>query len=162
MSEQPRILVDSNVWVANYLGTSPHYKESYEFLRLACEQGATLLYGVTKLEDVFSQLEVGLAQAMRADGADDSRAMSGARSFAWGCIDNIRELGTAVGADEADLWLACKYRTVTVGLADGMVLAAAKRARANYLVTWNEHLLSSGLVSAATPAQMMPILRLDD
>lgn len=161
MSEQTRILVDTDVWVGNYLGTSPHYEESYAFLKLACERGATLLYGATKLEDAFSELEAGFVRAMWDGGAEEARAKSVARSFAWGCVDNIRELGTAVGADEADLWLACKYRTVTGNLADGMVLASAKRAKADYLVTWNEQLLSSGLVSAATPPQMMTILELD-
>ena len=59
------------------------------------------------------------------------------RAFAWGCIESIRELGTAVGVDTADLWLASKYRSIGSDFEDNVLLAAAKRSNADFIVTWD-------------------------
>lgn len=162
MADHPRILVDSCVWVDNYLGDNEHFEESYAFIRAAREHGAELLYGASKLEVMFSTLEHEFGRTLRERGlAQAGDANKTALAFAWGCIDNIRVLGTAVGVDEADLWMACKYRSVSPSLADNTLLAAAERAKVDYLVTWDERLLTMGMVRAATPNQMVTILSME-
>lgn len=154
-----RLLVDSNVWVDSYLGDHAHFDESFRFLKEARGQGAELLYGASKLEGMFCVLTAEFERGMReGDGDLAANATQIAQAFAWGCIDNIRELGTAVGMDESDLWLACKYRAVGRDLQGNVLLAAAQRADADYVVTWDEELLASPVVRAATPTQMIALL----
>lgn len=161
MDKQMRILVDSCVLVDNYLGSHPKHGESYEFLSRAYTAGATLLYGASKLETVFYVLVAEAKRMVRTEkGVVSETDAAAARAFAWGCIENIRNFATAVGVDEADLWLASKYRSVGPDFEDNVLLAAAQRANADYLVTWDATLLRTPTVRTATPAEMLALMEL--
>lgn len=58
------------------------------------------------------------------------------------------EIATAVGADSSDVWLVRKYQRIHADFEDCMVLAAAQRAKADYLVTSDEALLRHAPVAA--------------
>lgn len=60
--------------------------------------------------------------------------------------------------DEADLWLACRYRTLTWDLEDNVVLAAAQRAEADYLVTSDRALIQRATVAVLAPGDMTAVL----
>jgi predicted nucleic acid-binding protein len=92
-------------------------------------------------------------------GVRDADAAS-ARAFAWGCLQNMRDFATAVGVDEADLWLASKYRSVSSDFEDNVLIAAAQRANADYLVTWDAALLRTPIVRTATPLEMLALIDL--
>lgn len=161
MNDSVRLLVDSNVWIDSYLGDHLHFDESYRFLKTARARGSQLLYGASKLEGMFYVLASEFERGMRdGDGQMPHNASSIAREFAWGCIENIRKLGTAVGLDEGDLWLACKYRTIGPDFEDDVMLAAAERAHADYIVTWDKELLSTATVRTGTPVQMLALMEL--
>ena len=53
-----------------------------------------------------------------------------------------------MGADSSDVWLARKYQRIHADFEDCMVLAAAQRAKADYLVTSDEALLRHAPVAA--------------
>lgn len=162
MPKPVRILVDSCVWIDSYLGDHARFEESYQFLKKARGAGAELLYGASKLEGMFYVLVAEFRRGMcDAGGNVPENATRVAQAFAWGCIENIRELATAVGLDEGDLWLACKYRSVGPDLGDNVLLAAAERAHADYVVTWDKDLLSTPVTRTATPTQMVAVLGAD-
>lgn len=69
------------------------------------------------------------------------------------------EITTAVGVDESDLWLACKYRNLTWDLEDSFVLAAPRRAEVDYLVTSDQALIQKASVAVLTPVDMTALLR---
>jgi len=62
-----------------------------------------------------------------------------------------------VGADEADVWLAAKYRALNEDLEDNLVLAAANRAKADYLITNDTQLIAKSPVPALTPRDWLAI-----
>jgi predicted nucleic acid-binding protein len=72
----------------------------------------------------------------------------------------MRDFATAVGVDEADLWLASKYRSVSSDFEDNVLIAAAQRANADYLVTWDAALLRTPIVRTATPLEMLALIDL--
>ncbi len=155
------VLVDSCVWVDSYLGDHPKHDESLAFLREAWDKDVTLLYGASKLESMFYVLAAEMKRIIRAEkGALSDADALAARAFAWGCVENIRELATSVGLNEGDLWLASKYRSVSPDLEDNVLLAAAKRVNADYLVTWDAALLRTPVVRTATPSEMREVLKL--
>ena len=161
MADGLSLLVDSCVWVDSYLGDHPRHDESLAFLSKARECGATLLYGASKLETMFYILSAEMKRIVKADKGDVSEADAhAARAFAWGCIENIRELGTAVGVDTADLWLASKYRSIGGDFEDNVLLAAAKRSNAGFIVTWDRVLCTTPVAKVATPADMLAVLDL--
>ena len=53
----------------------------------------------------------------------------------------MRELGTAVGCDMTDVWLACKQRPIHGDYEDDLILAAIQRVGSTTLVTNDEKLL---------------------
>lgn len=154
----PRILVDTNVWVDAFLGHRSGHKDAMAFLAEAQRASAQLVYPIGALQDVFAILIMELKRKTREVRDIDEACMSTIRRVAWGCVDTLREGSTAVGADESDAWLACKYRKLNWDLEDNMVLAAAKRAEVDYLVTSDRVLLAKANVAAMTPADTAALL----
>ena len=81
------------------------------------------------------------------------------QEIAWSCIDNLDEIATAVGVDQSDIWLARKYRTFNSDFEDNLILAAAKRASADFIVTSDQALLTKATVAALTPQDMLNFLQ---
>lgn len=161
MDRQTRLLVDSCVWIDSYLGDHPRHDESLAFLIQAYNQGSQLFFGASKLESIFYVLVAEAKRMVRSEkGRVDEADSAAARAFAWGCVESIRGLATAVGVDEADLWLASKYRSIGSDLEDNVLLASAQRCDADYLVTWDTQLLRMPTVRTATPAQMLSLFSL--
>lgn len=158
--QSPIAIVDTNVWLDNYLADRPHAKESRAFIIQARESGVQLTYPVHCLNDIYLLIQSHLKRATRKQGEmSDSDAIA-IRDIAWACIENMREFATAVGADESDAWKACKYRRLTNDLEDNFVLAAAERIPADFLVTNDQALLRKSTVNAYTPEDATLVLQM--
>ena len=140
-----RLLVCADVWVA-LLGTDKNKQQAENLVAQARACGAELLYPATALKDVFTALV-------------ESEGLSGDEAAAWQAVDRMRELGTAVGVDEADLMLACRYRGLTSDLSGNIAFAAAERAKADYMVTFDDQLLRRSTVAALAPQDMCAVLK---
>ena len=155
------LLIDTNVWLGNYLPSRRGHDECRTFLRVAREHDASLLYPAPILKDVFYLIGQEFKRQVQLEKGAVSEEDAGIiRRLAWGCIDNMRELATAVGVDESDIWLACKYRTLSGDLEDNVVIAAAQRAKADHLVTLDQALVRKAPVSALSPQDMTTLLEL--
>lgn len=159
-AEQLKILVDTNVWLDFFLGYRPGNAAAKGFVAAAKAVGAQLLYSSSCLQDVFALVAMSLKRAAREEGAVLERDAWAIRKAAWACVDAMRELAAAVGTDESDLWLACKYRTLAWDLEDNVVLAATQRAGADYLVTSDKALIEKANVAAMTPPTMIELLKM--
>lgn len=158
--ESPIALVDTNVWLDNYLADRPNAPQSRAFFVRARSAGVQLVYPVHCLNDVFLLIQSHLKRAAREQGALSESDVQAIHEIAWACIENMRELATAVGADESDAWKACKYRALTNDLEDNFVLAAAERVPVDYLVTNDQNLLRKSTVNAYTPEDITLVLQL--
>ena len=146
------VMVDASVWLGNYVATRAGHRSSRRFLQAACEHRVKLLYPASTLKDVFYLIEGEFKHQIRAErGACEEADSAIVRQLAWGCVDNMRELATAVGVDESDLWLACKFRSLSPDLGDAMVFAAMQRSRADYLVTLDARLARHAPFAALSP-----------
>jgi hypothetical protein len=81
-----------------------------------------------------------------------------AKTFAWDCAAQMRDIATPVPADVSDFYYAEKFRPLHADLEDDLILAGCSRARANYLVTTDKRLLRHADVSAKTPSEMLALL----
>lgn len=153
------LLLDTNVWVDNYCPDHANNTVVRAFLSRVYEQGHTLVYPAGSIKDVFYILGHEFRRiAAAASGTLDERSSLAVREAVWGCINNMCELATAVGVDEADVWLARKQRQLTDDLEGNLVLAAARRAKVDYLVTNDRALIQHSTVAALTPADMLAVL----
>lgn len=152
------VLVDTNVWVDSFLGFRAGHTAAMEFLDAATQKSAQLLYPVSSLQDVFAILIMEMKRKAMESGQVSEDVAWGIRESAWACIDSLCQNAVSVGAQESDVWLASKLRGVNWDLEDNMVLAAAKRCEADYLVTSDAHLIQKANVTAYTPADMAKLL----
>ena len=159
MGEAPIALVDTNVWLDNYLADRPYAEQSRAFIVQARNVGVQLAYPVHCLNDIFILIQAHLKRAAKKRGELSESDGVAIREIAWGCIENMREFAIAVGADESDAWKACKYRRLTNDLEDNFVLAAAERASASFLVTNDRRLLRKSTVNAYTPEDAVLALK---
>ena len=150
-ADRPIAIVDTNVWLDNYLGSRPHSRASREFIVSALECGVQLAYPVHAVKDVFYLLQLNLKRKARENGDLSEGDAAAITAAAWSCVQNMREMATAVGADESDVWQACKYRQLTGDLEDNLVIAAAQRAQADFLVTNDKKLIHKAPVPAFMP-----------
>ncbi len=157
-----RVLVDTCVWVDNYCADHAGGADAKRFLQMAVGQGAELLYAVHATKDVLYVLESEFKRAVRLElGALDEPTAQAAKRAALGCMRNMCDLATAVGADVSDVWLADKYLRIHGDFEDNLVLAACRRAKADYLVTNDRALIAHADVVAKTPREMLDLMRLE-
>ena len=156
--EHPIALVDTNIWLDNYLDQRPHSGESRRFIDLARRNGIQLAYAVHSLHDFFYIMQNELKRSEESDHTTAEAKALAARETAWACVESLRSIATAIGADESDAWRACKYRALTNDLEDNFVLAAAERVPVDFLVTNDERLIHKSTVNAYTPADAILML----
>jgi len=158
----PIILVDTNVWLDNYLGDRPGSADSRHFIDVARTLGAQLTYPVHCLNDFYYLIQANLKRNVHRQGGVSENVALAIRETAWACVEHLRTLATAIAADESDAWRACKYRSLTNDLEDNFVLAAAERASVDFIVTNDQQLLRKATVNAYTPedaALMLQVTR---
>ena len=120
-----------------------------------------LLYPVHIIPDVFYLAFIDVKRLLCGQGSDELVAKA-ARSTAWEYVNGMQEIATAVGADNSDVWLASKWESLHGDIEDNLVLAAAKRAQADYVVTSDRKLLSHAAlagVAAVSPEDMLAVLQ---
>ena len=157
--DQPIVLVDTNVWLDNYLGKRPHTVESRRFIDLAREQGVQLTYAIHSLHDFFYLMQGELKRMGQSTGSVSQSEALAAKEAAWACVKHLRTMATAIAADESDAWRACKYRYLTGDLEDNFVLAAAERVPVDFIVTNDCGLIGKSTVNAYTSADAVLMLQ---
>lgn len=155
------LLLDTCVWLDNYLGNRPGSAAARALVTSALERGITLLYAVAAVKDVHYIVAQTLKRERQARGEATTEANSLADDrVAWACIENMGEIATAIGADASDVWLAEKYRALHRDIEDNLVVAAAQRAKADILVTDDLDLIRHAPVCAMTPEDTLKLVEL--
>ena len=160
MSGQARVvLVDTNVWLDQYLPGRPHAKDSQAFVDRALELGIELAFPATCIKDVFYLAGSEYKRIVRAEAGAVSEADAQAiQRIAWGIADSLQEIATPVGVDLSDVWFASKLRKVDGDLEDNLVRAAAKRANVDLVVTWDKGMLAKAVVPTVTPTDALAVM----
>ena len=153
------LLLDTCVWLDNYLGTRPASKDAQALVLKALELDVQLLYAAASIKDVHYIVAQTLKRERRTAGMQTTEASSLAdNQTAWACVSNMRDIATAIGMDASDVWLAEKYRCLHSDVEDNLMLAAAQRAHADILVTDDSDLIRHAPVAAMTPADALKLL----
>lgn len=160
MIKPANILLDTNVWLDNYLGSRVGHGNARRLLSLAFELQIPLAYAVTSIKDVYYHIakEFKSAQRQENGGILSEREAVAAEVAAWSCILNMSEIATAVGADMADIKVAAHMRGIHRDFEDGLIIAAVKRLGSDCLVTNDEKLLRHCPVAALDVPDMIDVL----
>lgn len=154
-----RVLLDTNVWLDAFDGARSRSAEASSLIERCVSRGIDLLYAVESVKDVFYLVSASLKRQARAESGRLTEAQANAiASYARSCVDTMCEVATAVGADVSDVWLARKYQRLHPDLEDCLVMAAAKRAEADLLVTSDDALLRHAPIAALSVADTLVLL----
>ena len=159
MSQQLALLLDTNVWLDCYLPWRSGYAAAQRLIVNAFEQNQTLAYAVPSIKDVFYMSAAEYKRAERAStGVLSESAARAANATAWGCVNNMQEIATAIPLDHTDVWMASKQRALHGDFEDDLVIAAAMRGKVDYLVTNDDALLRHCPVAALSVSDMCTVL----
>lgn len=156
---KPILFVDTCVWLDLYLPGRSGSHAAQELVRYALDHDIPLVYASHSALDVYAKADICAKRLFREGGDLTDEQVRTARSFAWDCATQMRELATPVPADVSDFYYAEKCRPLHGDLEDDLVLAGCSRARANYLVTTDKRLLRHADVAAKTPAEMLALMQ---
>lgn len=160
-NQQLRILLDTNVWLDRYVPHRPGADVANALLSRCVEDDVIALYPLRSIGDVFWQVTKNNELWVKESKGQISEAYAHAiNAMAWDCVTNMQEIAMAVGAEYTDVWRATKYREIHSDFEDNMVLAAAERAKVDYLVTSDRQLIEKATVCALTPEDMLTVLRM--
>ena len=155
------VLIDTNVWLDVLFSWRANAADAIQLVQAVRKSGCELTYAVHQIKDLFYLSSVLVKQKVREDvGVLEQADALAAKSIAWGCVETVCKNATAIGADESDVWLARKYKTLHDDLEDNLILAAAQRANVRMLVTSDEVLLQKATVAAFTPKDAVSYLEL--
>lgn len=137
------LLLDTNVWLDYFIESRSGHHAAFQLIDAAFQREIALLFAVTSSKDIFYTANRAAKYWYREshDGELTDSAALAAQEIAWGCLNQLRELGTAVDCDLSDVWLACKHRPIHGDYEDDLILAAVQRVGSTMLVTNDEKLL---------------------
>ena len=156
---QLRIMLDANAWLDFFIEGRVGSATASRLVRSAASRNAELFYPSHVIEDLFLEIRRDAVEWVRSSTGEVTRDAARIRhDYAWDCMEDLHELATAVATDDADVLAALRYRSLSENLEDNLVLVAAQRAGADYLVTTDQVLLSKATIAALTPQDMLTVL----
>ena len=154
-----RLLLDTNVLLDMVVPNRAGHSAAVNLVSDALSAGFTLLYPARVLGDVFYIASSDAKRLLVRDGLQVTDEMAHVcNAYAWDAIDKICAIATAVGEDESDVWMACKLRAINKDLEDCFVMAAARRAEADYLVTSDKGLHKHASVATVSPTDLLQLI----
>ena len=155
----PCLLLDTNIWLEMYIPSRAQQAVCLELVNVAQQKDAALAYASHAALDVYQKVRKENKRWAREHGTLTESMAKAIKRLAWDCVNDMQRLAMAIPADSGDFYLACKHRDIHDDLEDDLVLAACKKAHANYLVTLDRDLLARSPVEAVTPGKMLELLR---
>ena len=158
-------LVDTNVWMDYYLQWRPRHADARVLVDGCVSKGFGLLVSVTTLSDLFFSMQSAVKAQYRKEQSGQDPDLTPAqalfaREYAWGCVENLVENHTVVGADLGDVWVGQRQRAVHPDFEDDLVIAAAYRAEPEFIITNDEKLLRHSPYAAMDVADAIKLLEL--
>ena len=146
------LLLDTNVWVDYHMPDRPGHRVALKLIDLAYVLEYPLLIASNSLKDFYYIFwRIGKAQNNSLGTMTKEQASLTAKLTAWAATEQLTERATVVGSDAADAHIALKLKNVHFDYEDNLVVAAALRAKARYLVTSDQQLIAHCPVAAVTP-----------
>ena len=155
-----RLFFDTNVLLDYALGREPGCSAFVEIVELAEKDKHTLCTASTSIKDCFYVISSSLKAANKsADGVLLESVAQAASKIAWAQIENIMRIVQVVSVGHQECMNARSYRSLHNDFEDNLVLAAARTAKADYLVTSDEKLIQHAPLACLSPRDLLALIR---
>ena len=134
---QPRsLMLDTCIWVNSQIGTNSGHEAARKLVVAARKRGMLLGIAPHSLSTVFYIVYRHLRRfGSGNDAVSPEDAAAAAKETAWGVVGSIMDYAVVVGADGSDARIAALHKSVHDDFEDNLVLAAARRMRADLVVS---------------------------
>ena len=150
-----RLLLDTNVWMYYFMGTPDHLPAISRLIEMCVSADVDILYAPTSLKDVFYLIP----RSFKREDAYTPTA-STYLPAAWACAKRMMELGTAAPLSASECEMARMLQSQVSDLENGLVLAAADRAQADYVVTYDQGLLKAVPEECVTAERVLELIKM--
>ena len=132
----PSIFVDTNVWLDYYLAERPYHASACQLIDYVVAHGLVMYSCIPSLKDLYflyqRQRKREIREALGDVSPEQTEAIS---SHAWQIIREVRQIATFVTLDAIDIDYAIGLQHIHNDFEDNLILAATRRAYADFLVT---------------------------
>ena len=150
-----RLLLDTSAWMYYFTGASEHLGAISRLIETCVASDVDLLYAPTGLRDVFHLIPCALGRA-DAQGEPASTYLPAA----WACARRMMELATAAPLSAPECEMARILHDQVPDLGGGLVIAAADRARADYVVTYHCRMLQGMPEECVTAERVLELMKM--
>jgi len=157
----PLLVLDTNVWLDEGIRWRKRHDDAVALFEYAQTHDVELAFAMTSVKDVYYLAADALKKILLAEGKQVTEEYAQAcNDVAWNMAEDMTKVATPIALDLTDLWFARKIREIHNDLEDNLVIAAAERANADYIVTSDKALLANPHVKAMTAADMLEHFKL--
>ena len=147
------LLIDTNVWLDYLLGREG-VQEATAAIQSALDHEDVLVTTPGILKDVFFLIGVSLKGWTREAGEKVAEESAFAvNEISWACLSQIQGMSIVLNLGFAEHLEASVLRSKNPDYEDNLLLAVAKIAKVDYIITKDKGLLANDVVSALTPAE---------
>lgn len=145
------LLLDTNVWIDYFMGEGGSLEAIKRLMAAGAVGELTLLYAPTSAKDMFYLIP------RRLRRRDDVPGDVSFAPAAWACVSRMMELACAAPLSAAECELARKLGTRFGDFEDGLVLASAETAQADFIVTNDRAFLAAVPEACITPERAVEL-----
>ena len=153
------VLLDTNVWLDHFIDRSATHDLANSIVMRCIRNDHRILAAAPSTKDCFFLVAQELKRIERSQhGCVSESAAKAINEVAWSCVLSMRKLAYIVPLDDSDVVEAAILRSSHFDYEDNLIIAAAERGRADYLVTSDKVLLAHAPVACISPVRALEIL----
>lgn len=147
------LLIDTNVWLDYLLGREG-VRDATAAVQCALDYEDVLMVTPGILKDVFYLVGTTIKRRTQEDGdrITEESALA-VNEISWACLSQIQGMTIVLNLGFAEHLEASALRSKNPDYEDNLLLAVAKIAKVDYIITKDKGLLANDVVSALTPAE---------
>lgn len=154
----PSIFVDTNIWLDYYLAERAYHAVACRFIDYVVSHEVVIYSCIPSLKDLYFLYQRERKKALRqAQGKLTPAQAEGIADHAWQIVKEVRQIVTFATLDAADVDYAIGLRPLHHDFEDDVILAAAHRVSADFLVTNDEKLRNHSPIRAYDPTTMYAV-----
>lgn len=154
-----KIMLDTNVLVDFLLGREPGCSACKQIIALSDPCQHALYAASTSMKDAYYLVRAGLKRQERLETGSVSEGQALAASeVAWACVKQLMHTVLVVPVGQAECLEAMTLRSIHDDFEDDLVIAAAREADVDILVTGDMQLVKHAAVACLQPTDMAALL----
>ena len=154
-----KIMLDTNVVVDYLLGRRPGCDDCAKLIAAHALGEHAVYVAALSLKDAYYLTSMQLKRMERQASGQVSESMErAADEIAWACVRQLIENTIVLPTGRAESLLACTLRSIHDDFEDNLVLATAKNANMDYLVSNDEALVKHAPLACLSSSNMVALL----